>query len=80
MAKKKKRRSVQNKQVRAKHIANKVPEKKKSIPRSPEITLDEFEQEIKKDLNQEEITVKPNLVTTEQTKAKAKTKLKKQTE
>ena len=73
MAKKKKRRSVQNKQVRAKHIANKVPEKKKSIPRSPEITLDEFEQEIKKDLNQEEITVKPNLVTTEQTKAKAKT-------
>lgn len=71
MAKKKKRRPVQNKQVRAKHIANKVPEKKKSVPRSPEITLDEFEQEIKKDLYQEKISVKPKQTTKEQTKSKA---------
>ena len=53
MSKKKKRRSTQNKHTRPKHIATKVPNTKHRISPSHEVTLDEFEQELKFDLGQQ---------------------------
>ena len=53
MSKKKKRRSTQNKHTRPKHIATKVPNTKHRTSPSHEVTLDEFEQELKFDLGQQ---------------------------